>query len=190
VWLYQDKDGPTSWEKYTVVESNNFVIVIEMATKFSESDEYLTHHRMTVDLACHLKSYDNRTSWRIGFEYHMPDVLDDEKAWKIFGNGENIQAFEEKFDVFTMLNATGSSSDSNKNMCSRTLCIGMDESIVTLVRTARHEYTGAWYLHTTPRNSLSGVAILKDFKEHSFSLIKIGKGSNEMDVRIQDQHYI
>lgn len=183
VWLYQDKDGtPTSWEKYTVTESNIGVVVIEMATKFSEYDKYSTHHRMTVDLAHHLESHDNRTAWRIGFEYRAPDVIDDE-AWKTFGNGENVQAFEEKFDVFSMLNATDTSSSAKTSY--RTVRVGTHESNATLVRTARHEYTGAWYFFAPPENSLSGVAVLKDVAEHSFSLIKSGTGTKETNVRIQ-----
>lgn len=197
VWLYQDKDGvPTSWEKYSVTSSDDSgVVVIEMATKFSEDDDYFTHHRMTVDMADHLASFNNRTNWRLkAFEY-----LDGDQKWRKHGLGDNVQAFEEKFDVFSMLNLTNNSKQLNNNNkdgyeeSTRVVAFegesGASENI-TLARSDRHRYTDAWYAAgaTVPLPSdqcLSGVAFLKHFAEHSFSLIKSGRGTDEIDIKIE-----
>lgn len=182
VWLYQDKNGlPTSWEKYSITESKDGVVIIEMSTKFSEADTFSTHHRMTVDMAHHLESHNNRSDWKLGFEYRTPAGVDeDDDEWTTFGSGDNVQAFEEKFDAFSMLNMT----DCSARTCPRMVRVGLDENIVTLIRTARHDYTGTWYWHAPNEHMLSGVAVSKQFKEHSFSLIKSGRGSQQMDIHI------
>ncbi len=100
VWLYRDAAGaPTSWERYSVrrASGDDDSITIEMATKFAENDDFVTHHRMTVDLAHHVLA-ESREGWRIGFEY-----LDEDGKCTANGAGDNVQAFEEKFDVFQML---------------------------------------------------------------------------------------
>ena len=112
VWLYRDVDGnPTSWEKYTVsgVQEEErsegrpgFLVTIEMSTKFDEDEAYQTHHRIKADLVDNvMESPDSRDAWRIGFEFFHPD----KGTWKTFGKGNNVQAFEEKFDVFSMVSA-------------------------------------------------------------------------------------
>jgi hypothetical protein len=121
VWLYHDVDGnPTSWEKYTVTgieetkhnrereggedERPEFVATIEMSTKFEEDEAYQTHHRIKANLIDHvLESSESQEGWRIGFEFFLSDG--DGGAWQNFGKGDNVQAFEEKFDVFSMVSA-------------------------------------------------------------------------------------
>jgi len=176
VWLYEGKDGtPTSWEKYRVTKSDDDhgVVVIEMATKFSEEEEYFTHHRMTVDFWKHLDAESDSSNWKLSsFEYYVDDQR--EESWKQIGVGDNVQAFEEKFDVFSMLNRTNN-YDTRVVVC--------ENKDLTLIRSSRHNYTAAWY--APYQHSLSGVALLKNFAEHSFSLIKIGRqGSDEIDVDI------
>lgn len=174
IWLYKGSDGaPTSWEKYSVTKSDddNGVVVIEMATKFSEEEEYFTHHRMTVDLCKQLYAKSDYSNWKLsGFEYFVDDQGD--KKWKQFGVGDNVQAFEEKFDIFSMLDRT--------NDCD-TRDVVSENKKLTLIRSSRHNYTDAWY--APHQHSFSGVAFLKNFAEHSFSLIKIGRqGCDEIVV--------
>jgi len=267
IWLYEDKHGiPTSWEMYTISEirtsnedhdhghaaddnddndySNAVIVVIEMSTKFSENEDFSTHHRMTVDMSHHLKADSDRHSWKIGFEYYTPNIsiaadADNEQEheqpenasqsqsrtgdtnqhgkWTQFGPGDNVQAFEEKFDLFSMLNMTTNplqNSSSAHASCSRNIRMSEAPSpknressaytrtnnnektdLLTLIRTARHTYTGAWYCSYTPHNGngneclLAGVAIMKHFDEHSFSLIKLGTCADgritEFDIEVQ-----
>ena len=118
VWLYRDVDGnPTSWEKYTITDIEEghsqsdelpqfFVATIEMSTKFEEEDDYQTHHRIKANLIDHvLESSESHSGWTIGFEYFVSD----NNSWKAFGKGDNVQAFEEKFDVFSMVEAASAS---------------------------------------------------------------------------------
>jgi len=121
IWMYQDQEGtPTSWEKYTITGINNnknsdsndehhddheVIVTIEMSTKFEEDDLYSTHHRIHANLTDRLINSNN--SWKIGFEYYNHNNNNNEEEdgsnWIRFGKGENIQAFEEKFDIFTMI---------------------------------------------------------------------------------------
>lgn len=101
VWLYRDEAGvPTSWERYSVTRAATVdsTITIEMATKFARDDNFFTHHRMIVNLHQQVLAEESRDGWRIGFEY-----LDEDGKWAANGTGDNVQAFEEKFDVFEML---------------------------------------------------------------------------------------
>jgi len=57
-----------------------------------------------------------------------------------------------------------------------TRMVKMNRDVTALVRTNRHGYTQAWY--APPEHGvLSGVAVVKDFKEHSFCLIESGRDS-------------
>lgn len=182
VWLYQnDKDGsPTSWEKYTITKSDNqknngngsnsMIVVIEMATKFTEDEEYMTHHRMTINMMDHIKAYKTRSDWKLDcFEYCSED------GWKKFGTGDNVQAFEEKFDIFGMLHMT------NKYDSADTCVVKLDAQYLTLIRSKRHDYTNTMYAPNL--HALSGVAVLKRFAEHSFSLISTGN-KDGIDINI------
>jgi hypothetical protein len=183
VWLYRDVSGAyTSWERYSVSDSNtqdNF-ITIEMATKFSVDQEYFTHHRMTIDLAAHLFA-SNKEACRIGFEY-----LDDNRVWTPSGQGDNVQAFEEKFDIFRMLGDYDAFIPASGNDC-HVLQV-RDASVngrkIGLTRSARHAYTLSWY--GPSEHSLAGVAMRKDFadKIHSFQLI--AKGSSGAPEKLFD----
>jgi len=193
VWLYKDASNqPTSWEKYTVTDvHDNGTVVIDMSTKFSDKDEFTTHHRMRVNLADNLKAVDCKDNWKLcGFEYKDCDDDGEDDAvetanWKQFGTGENVQAFEEKFDVFNMLrHHQGVTITEKKN---RT--VKMNGTGLRLIRTNRHGYTDAWYA-PLEHGELSGVALLKEFKEHSFSLIESGiNGSDPKLVNVNSEDY-
>lgn len=190
VWLYRDTNNQaTSWEKYTITDvSENGVVVINMSTKFSDEEEFITHHRMTVNLADNLKAIEKKDNWKLcGFEYR--DVNGDDGVatvnWKQFGVGDNVQAFEEKFDVFNMLTHPLNLITSAKE----TRMVKLNRDVTPLVRTSRHGYTQAWY--APPEHSeLSGIAVLKDFKEHSFSLIEVGRNSAvQFTVNVDNKRY-
>jgi len=171
VWLYKDQNGiPTSWEKYSVTKSSDGVVVIEMSTKFSEEENYSTHHRMTVNIVDHLESQNNHGGWRLGFEHRDGD------KWKSFGPGANVQAFEEKFDIFSMLNMANQDDSNTRNVV-------FDRTNLKLIQSGRHKYTDAWYAPND--HSFGGVAILKNFANHSFYLIKTGSKAHEVDAKIQ-----
>jgi len=101
-------------------ERPEFVATIEMSTKFEEEAAYQTHHRIKANLIDHvLESSESQEGWRIGFEFFLGDNGDvgdvgdgdgDGGAWKSFGKGDNIQAFEEKFDVFSMVSAAAAAA--------------------------------------------------------------------------------
>ena len=93
-----------------------FVATIEMSTKFEEDETYQTHHRIKANLIDHvLESSESQEGWRIGFEFFLSDNNGDDDnghggAWKSFGKGDNVQAFEEKFDVFSMVSVAASAN--------------------------------------------------------------------------------
>jgi len=175
VWLYRDSNNqPTSWEKYSVDSvTENDVVVINMSTKFSDEEEFVTHHRMTVNLADNLKAIDGKDSWRLcGFEYKDGETGGEMATvnWKQFGTGENVQAFEEKFDVFNMLLRPPNVETSGEEI----RMVKLNRDITPLVRTNRHGYTQAWYA-PPEHGQFSGIAVLKEFEEHSFTLIESGR---------------
>jgi len=89
IWLYRDSKGiPTSWERYKVERNEDGIIVIEMSTKFSDNEDYFTHHRMTVDLAESLEARGERGDWKLkSFEFRDANTGE----WTQFGLGENVQ---------------------------------------------------------------------------------------------------
>jgi len=178
IWIYRDANNhPSSWEKYTITNvCDDGVVVINMSTKFSDAEKFVTHHRMTVNLGDNLKAVDGKDSWRLcGFEYRDCEVEDDGGIvvnWKQLGIGDNVQAFEEKFDIFNMIRPPPSETTDGDE----TRMVKMNRDVTALVRTNRHGYTQAWY--APPEHGvLSGVAVVKDFKEHSFCLIESGRDS-------------
>lgn len=174
VWLYRDTNNQTtSWEKYSIANvDGNGIVVINMSTKFSDEEEFVTHHRITVSLADNINAVDGKDGWvLLGFEYKDGEA-DDKMAsvkWRQFGIGENVQAFEEKFDVFSMLHRPPNVDTSGEEI----RMVRLNRDMVPLVRTNRHGYTEAWYA-PPEHGQLSGIAVLKIFKEHSFTLIESG----------------
>ena len=137
-----------------------------MASKLELNDEYKTHHRYTVNLEQQLNAVYDKKDWNLTkFEY-----MDSENMlWKKGGDGTNVQAFEEKFNVFAV-----SSNPFQRNL-QRMMSRKIDDNHyenreVTVSRPPRHSYTQAWYGHAP--FSLAGVAIFKDFGEYTFTLFE------------------
>lgn len=197
VWLYHDEEGvPTSWEKYTVTHTTadeedglSVIVTIEMSTKFAENDPFAVHHRMKVNLKSHVESESVGQDRRLSsFEYLEKDA-DGNFVWKKFGTGDNVQAFEEKFDVFTMLKTANDFNSKNA-----TVAFQSEEKQVSLCQSKSHKYTDAWYGPTTDDEgnqilkNLSGVALIKYFKNHSFKLIQTGNFNEEsFDISVITQ---
>jgi len=161
IWLYCDMDGnPTSWERYSITQTQPYLI-IEMSTKFFQEEDFTTHHRMKVDLQEHFAAYNSREAWKVGFEYNHP--VD---GWIIFGTGENVQCFEEKFDIFTML-LPPMTLDETAAVHSAMI----DSKNTVLCRSERHAYTESWY----GTKEHLGIAVYKGFKDHCFKLIERGR---------------
>mmetsp|Transcript_27000 Transcript_27000/g.49026 ORF Transcript_27000/g.49026 Transcript_27000/m.49026 type:complete len:256 (-) Transcript_27000:1789-2556(-) len=172
-------------------------------------EDYDVHHRMQLDLSENLAAIDSRDEWRLmRFDYKKwnednDDQGDDDspklqnqqrdKSWEWQSaavsdadghGGENVQAFEEKFDCFAMVRQHGG----NKNT-STSSPTAVDEPVVAITeerectlnsnlvrvsKTERHRYTGAWY-GTESAGRLCGIALFKKFDpEFSFSLIEYG----------------
>lgn len=166
-WLYRrTSDGaPSSWEKYTVAQVEYPLVVLEMATKFREEDEYKVHHRMTVDLERQLNAVFSPSNWKLeGFEYYEEETGE----WIRHGPGNNVVAFEEKFNVFLL-------GDNNHNWLDRIIASKSIQSkhgpTARIARPWRHRYTEAWY-GCQPSSELAGVALKKDFGEFTFSLVE------------------
>ena len=137
-----------------------------MATKFSNNDNYFTHHRMTVNLvaATHMLVDSKSGGWKIGFEY-----VDSEGGWTGTCAGENIQAFEEKFALSAMIGV----ADSGEARAARGNLL-----MTKLQRSVHTKYTNSWY--GPAGSSVCGVALFKDFGSHHFTLIaRGGSCSNE-----------
>jgi len=209
IWQYKDKIGqPSCEEKYEVTYSKDGIIMIEMSTRFVDDEEYSTHHRMEINIYKHLKSIQDRRDWTIGFEYldrkekaegrgNEDDNSISKSIWKQFGTGDNVQAFEEKFDVFSMLNLTEAMNQQSLNPQAdnrppssvdntiRTHTIDLDNNKILLNRSKRHDYTGSWF--APAQHYLSGIAIMKNFTEHSFSLIKFKqRGGDVVDICVKE----
>jgi len=171
IWMYFDteKGTHTSFEKYTVTNvTENGLIEIEMSTRFPKENEYKIHHRLTVDLPFHINAAKkNKEDWNIKFEYK-----DEEGRWTKFGSGDNVQAFEEKFDCFSMLSQFNDEQCQDEVLESK--LVQINSTPTNLTRSTRHLYTDAWYAPKS-HDLLSGVAVLKHFKEHSFALIETGR---------------
>ena len=91
--------------------------------------------------------------------------------------GDNVQAFEEKFDIFTMLNITKdnkSKKQKKKNNISNTrrrmVRYQQYDDTQILTQSERYKYTDSWYASPSSsqflQHNLSGVAILKNFTKH------------------------
>merc|ERR1712194_481967 len=125
--------------------------------------------------------------------------------------GENVQAFEEKFDCFTMLKRFEKKQIEKKTPPSPDTFNGtvtleegkvetgldfrvtpvatsderrlclLNNKLAQVSRTKRHRYTGAWY-GTASASRLCGVALAKEFDDPEFSFSLIEYG-NKMSGR-------
>lgn len=176
VWLYRDGAGnPSSWERYSVRARSGANLVIDMASKFDEAESYYTHHRMRLSIADNLAARATRKEWMFReFAFHQDDT------WREAPHRDNVQAFEEKFDVFLMSAALPTAARVLRERSKSVAALGVgDLGRATLVQSRRHQYTSAWYIRE-PRN-LAGVAAFKEFREagnagspYTFELIGMG----------------
>lgn len=175
VWLYRTPSGePYSWERYTVCESRpDGEVVIEMSSRFSEDEKYSAHHRMTLSLDDCLAAKVYHKTWRFHeFAYKL------EGEWVEAPFNDNVQAFEEKFNVFLM-GRDGLPASTTKVRTDAAVIPG-DFSPTGLVQTKRHGYTNSWYAHHLHQHA--GLAAFKEFTEdhqeegrsYTFELIDMG----------------
>ena len=184
------------------------------------SRKYDVHHRMQLNLSDNLAAIDSRNDWRLNkFDYKWYDPEDplarQQGLWEWRSAaagpgdnvGENVQAFEEKFDCFAMVrqyekkkktntkSSSGSggkgSEDVQEEVASSATFeerkCSLNTKQINMCRTERHRYTGAWY-GTESAGRLCGVALAKEFDpEFSFSLIEYGNegGNVAKDVGVK-----
>ena len=172
MWLYKQGSGePSSWERYTVRASQDDMLLIDMASKFSAGEEYVTHHCMKLSLSDNLSAADSHSDWSLR-EFSFRRGGD----WQEAPHRDNVQAFEEKFNAFLMAPSKPAKVSVLRQRERQTLpAFGR----MSLVQSRRHEYTGAWYI-TEPR-SLAGLAAYKSFGREgapdsfTFELIEMGR---------------
>lgn len=183
-WAYRrTKDGIviTSWERYTVAQVDYPHLVMEMASKFQAQDPFQTHHRMILHIEQHLHAVDTEKDWAlVAFEY-KDDTNDttsshgNNSQWHQLGQGQNVQAFEEKFNLFLMPHANGTGGlVQEPTLIKRAITIYNSSSLsmiaATITRPLRHLYTQSWY--ACQPDELAGIAIWKDFGEYTFALLE------------------
>jgi hypothetical protein len=94
-WNYTDSVGnPYSYEQYTVIENDNGVILIEMASHFPGETVFKAHHRIQVPLEDCLRAYLNASA---GSPWLMRMFFLDSGVWKETEPPSTL-AFEEKFN--------------------------------------------------------------------------------------------
>lgn len=183
VWLYRSPSGePYSWERYTVCDSGpDDDVVIELSSRFSADAKFSAHHRMRLSLGECLAAKAYHQMWRFhAWLYKL------EGEWCEAPFNDNVQAFEEKFNVFLMdRDAVSSPHPSTTTTSTKPDAVVIPGEWVPtgLVQTKRHGYTNAWY--TDPRHQHAGVAAFKEFTEdhqeegrcYTFELVEMGHDS-------------
>jgi len=180
VWMYRDPSGqPHSWERYSVCESSpNGEITIEMSSRFNKDEKYSTHHRMELSLGECLASRLYHKAWRL----HKFSFQKDGE-WCEAPFNENVQAFEEKFDVFLMDTDLPIAADRVTHTKTQYVEGFGNFAASQLVQTVRHGYTNAWYAHHAHQHA--GLAAFKEFMDeqeengnyYTFELIEVGNNS-------------
>ena len=88
-WTYRDAQGGTSsWERYTVVAAADTTLVIEMASKFEDTDPFYAHHRMTLDVADSLAARGGSAQWA----FRRFSFRDADDEWRTAPHRDNVQA--------------------------------------------------------------------------------------------------
>lgn len=173
VWLYRDSSGqPSCWERYSVRATGpDADLIIDMASRFSDDEEYFTHHRMRLSLGDCLAATDDHKGWRFnGFAFVKDGV------WCNAPQRDNVQAFEEKFNAFLMGSTFYPQAKITKTRQREVSALGR----ATLVQTQRHNYTASWYVREPQR--YAGVAAFKTFGSErstsTFTFELIGMGND------------
>jgi hypothetical protein len=210
-WVYRHKkkDGIiTSWERYTVAQVDYPHIILEMASKLNDDvlEQFQTHHRMILNIEQHLQAVSSEKDWTlVAFEYYDYKDLDstsnrDDSSsgsssssngsskspqWHKLGQGQNVQAFEEKFNLFLMQppHANYDTGGLSQEPATTTIiqlpitifnCSSSASSTIiipaTITRPLRHLYTQSWYACSP--DALTGIAIWKDFGDYTFALVE------------------
>ena len=176
-WLYRDANGdPSSWERYTVSTARGSDLEIELASKFAADEEFTAHHRMRLSLEDALGAREAKSDWQL----RRFDFLDG-IFWRVAPHRDNTQAFEEKFDVFSMRSAATAESGS-ATRSQEVAALGRSD----LYRSRRHEYTGAWYVRD---GSHAGCAAFKSFgpeggaDSFTFELVGVGARGDRAEKR-------
>uniref|UniRef100_A0A7S3AGX2 Uncharacterized protein n=1 Tax=Haptolina ericina TaxID=156174 RepID=A0A7S3AGX2_9EUKA len=178
VWLYRDAAGdPSSWERYAVRASAGEEVLIDMQTKFNEADAFHTHHRIRLSLSENLVATESHRQWAL-----REFAFCQEGFWRKAPHRDNVQAFEEKFDIFLMA----------PNLPPQVSILRQREQDIsalgrtTLIQGRRHAYTGSWYVREPQRHV--GVAALKHFgpvggpDTYTFELVGVGNGVGTDDA--------
>ena len=180
-WEYRDDQGLTSSrERYVIRSVSGPELIIDMESKLHEREDFQAHHRIHLSLADALNAKDDRKQWSlIKFGFHR------DGRWLEAPYTDNVQAFEEKFDCFLM--AAGLPEEERQYVDVATGgatrrafdAVGDARGDATLVRTPRHEYSGAWYISEPEEHA--GVAAFKAFGvegapgTYTFQLVATGR---------------
>lgn len=63
-WEYRDSEGqPSSWERYSVLSTRGDEVLIDMASKMRETDDYQVWHRMHLSLSDSLAASSHPSQW-------------------------------------------------------------------------------------------------------------------------------
>lgn len=174
VWLYREPDGtPSSWERYSVRATDSSELVIEMASRFAEDEPYNSHHRMRLSLLECFNAAQDRSQWTF-----KQFAFNQQGSWCEAPHTDNVQAFEEKFNVFLMT-ALPTPATIVETRTREVAALGGRS---TLVRTKRHGYTDAWYVREPRKHA--GLAAYKAFGDEeqpggAFTFELIAMGSSE-----------
>ena len=145
-------------------------VLIDMSSKFQEDAEYEVHHRMHISLGDALSAASDRKQWRLRKFGFIRDG-----RWLEAPFRDNVQAFEEKFDSFLMASPTSGPMRAQRSRLLDVAALGQ----ATLIRSARHAYTGSWYV--TEPSEHAGVAAFKsmgkegDPDTYTFELVGMGR---------------
>ena len=142
LWLYRDAKGEvSSWERYTVSTARGSDLEIELASKFDENAPFTAHHRMRLNLEDALGAPEAKSDWQLRRFDYLDGIY-----WRVAPHRDNTQAFEEKFDVFSMRSAASVTATRSQQ---EVAALGRSD----LYQSRRHEYTGAWYVRAPHRHS-------------------------------------
>lgn len=132
------------------------------------------HHRMHVSLGEALAAKDTNKQWTFRKFGFFRDGRWLEAPFK-----DNVQAFEEKFDGFLMAAPSAAPMRAQRSRLLDIAALGQ----ATLVRSARHAYTGSWYVSEPSQHA--GLAAFKTFGREgapdTYTFELVGMGTDHVD---------
>lgn len=152
-WEYLNYNGEkNSWElhyteKYIISKRENKNIEILMTSKAADEDEFLTHHKMIVDLTrCEVSMKNsNYRNWKIKFFRKVGS------SWNLVSNAHKNLPFTEKFNCF---------APKSSDLIQTTLYQGQ-EFFIRAVRKREKPLYASWYFMN--HEILRGIAVDKIF---------------------------